>query len=345
MSPRRLLVSLFLILAVVATACGSDSPADDEASATGSSPTASDTTTTTESSTDDATTASSTVEEAPTTRVVDHDSGTTEIPARAERIYTNSFVVISHLVAMGITPIAVPEGVAEWLQPQVDAGYLADIDTTAIPTAGTSVEPSLETIAGLQPDLIIIEDWAAAQGYDIFSEIAPTVTISRPTNADWKFAFDQAADFTGRADEADAVRRRYADVVAGLGQNIDDTVVTFLRGAQAGSFRIDAEAGFAGSVGLDAGFILDVGGQTETEDESWILLSNEELLAVTGDVIVTTPADDGSSNTTELRATSLWPMLEAVQNDAIVEFPVSIYNGGSYVAAEIMLLGLRDALG
>ncbi|MEM1332264.1 MAG: ABC transporter substrate-binding protein, partial [Actinomycetota bacterium] len=221
-------------------------------------------------------------------RSVDHVSGTTEIPAEPQRIYTNSFVVVSHLTSVGITPVAVPEGIDDYLRPYDEAGLLPDVDLDSLEFVGTSIEPNLEALVTYEPDLIIIEDWAADEGYEILSEIAPTVTVSRPTNADWQSAFDQTMDFASVGQPADEIRQRYADLLATVPDAAADTSVAFFRGFQSGTFRIDGLTGFAGSVGAEGGYQLDVGGGTASPDDSFIVFSNEELGSITADVIVTT---------------------------------------------------------
>nr|WP_226357062.1 ABC transporter substrate-binding protein [Pseudonocardia sp. ICBG601] len=108
---------------------------------------------------------------------IDHLYGTTEIPARPERIVTLGVTDIDPVLALGVTPVATTsypafrdtDGVGPWgrdlvrgTPPQV----LAEPDAT----------PSLERLAALAPDVIIAVTSGIDQAtYDRLSAIAPVV--------------------------------------------------------------------------------------------------------------------------------------------------------------------------
>jgi iron complex transport system substrate-binding protein len=333
---------LLLALGVVVSACSSATDdASDDTSATaqdaGEAP-------------DEETAEAASAEAEPTAdpaagRVVEHAGGSTEVPAAPERVATSSEVVAGHLVSAGLLPIAGPDGVADWLEPYDAAGLLGDLDTSQIAEI-YGEEPDFELLATLEPDLILIEEWELEQ-YDLYAAIAPTVVISRPTNADWKAAFDQSVAAAGIEEGAAAVRARYDALVAEVGPDASGTVVTFLRGAGPGQFRIDALGGFGGSVAEEAGYRVDVGGVSEEEArEGQLMFSNERLEVVTGDLLVTTTQEEGGpSNIDELKASPLWENIPAVANARIIELPQGVYNGGTYVAAELLLEALLAAPG
>jgi iron complex transport system substrate-binding protein len=273
-------------------------------------------------------------------RTIDHLAGSTDVPLMPERVATSSEVVAGHLVSAGLLPIAGPDEVADWLEPYATAGLLGDLDPGDI-TEIYGEQPDLELLASLAPDLILIEEWELEQ-YDLYAAIAPTVVISRPTNADWKAAFDQAVAAAGIEEGAGAVRARYEALLDQVSPGAADTVVTFLRGSGPGQFRIDALGGFGGSVAEEAGYRVDVGGVSDEEArEGQITFSNERLDVVSGDLLVTTTQEEGGpSNIDELEASPLWDNIPAVATAQIVELPQSIYNGGTYVAAELLLEAL-----
>jgi iron complex transport system substrate-binding protein len=328
-------VAAIVALALAVAACGSDDDSTDTAEAVAATlapaPPATDATDATDATGDGS------------TRTIDHVAGTTEVPADPERIVTTSEVVAGHLVSVGVLPIGGPDEVADWLQTYADAGLIGDLDLTEI-VGIYGAEANLERLAQLDPDLILIEDWEL-ELYDSYAAIAPTVVISRPTNADWKDAFDQTITAAGREEEAAPVRERYEALLDEVGPDAADTLITFLRGAGPGQFRIDALGGFGGSVAEEAGFGVDVGGVSPDEATGGaITFSNEQLDVVTGDLIVTTTqAEGGPSNIDELKANPLWENIPAVADANIVELPQPIYNGGTYLAAQLLLEALLAA--
>lgn len=187
-------------------------------------------------------------------RTLEHPGGTTEIPVRAERVVSLSEVLAGHLTSVGLVPVGADEGIGEWLDPY--RGLLEPtLDLEAINAVTVSGEPNLEAVASLAPDLILAETFFE-EFFAELSRVAPTVLIDRPTNADWKAAFDATVDAAGREAEADAVRKRYAavrDRVSAAGAEVE---VSFVRHNGDGTFRIDGTDGFAGSVAADAGLAV-----------------------------------------------------------------------------------------
>jgi len=279
------------------------------------------------------------------TRIIEHAGGSTEVPVEPDRVATNDVVIAGHLTSVGVLPVAGPDEVDEWLTPYADAGLIHGLNPAEIEQVGGE-ETDFERLAGLAPDLILIDEYAIDQ-FETFSEIAPTVVVSRPTNADWQDAFDQTVAATGAEDSAEQRRARYADLLGDVPASAGDTEVTFLRGSGPGQFRLDALGGFAGSVAEEAGYAVDIGDATpEQAREGNLEYSNEQLGVVSGNLLVTTTqAEGGPSSIAELQATPLWRSIPPVQNGRIVELPHSVYNGGTYVAAELLLRALIDGAG
>lgn len=260
------------------------------------------------------------------------------------RVVTDSEVVAGHLASIGLLPAGALDITAEWLEPYAEAGLLGGVDLTTIASAGSEDGLDLELVAALDPDLILIEEFSAELEPQL-SAIAPTTIISRPTNADWKAAFDQVVEATGRQEQAQAVVERYESLLAEAPE-ADDELITFIRGAGPGEFRLDVLGGFGGSVAEEAGFTVDTGGASATEAaESTVNFSNENLDVVTGTLLVTTTQEEGGpSNIDELISSPLWSGIPAVAGDRTIELPQPIYNGGTYVAAELLLQALYEAL-
>ncbi|MEM9517840.1 MAG: AraC family transcriptional regulator [Actinomycetota bacterium] len=286
------------------------------------------------------------VEQPALPREIEHAGGVTEVPARAERIVTPSEAILTHLVSVGVLPVGIPDNaISNWLGPLVEAGALMAFDSSEMSPVGLGGQLNFEAIAALQPDLILL-DFNQVDSYELASEIAPTVIVSRDTNADWQSAFDQTMAAAGVEEEAaDEVRGRYEALLAEVPLAAAELEVSFVRGAGDANFLLDAEAAFAGSVALDGGFGVDVGDNPADEpDRGFLVFSNEQLGEIDGDLLITTAARDGQpSSISTLLESPLWDQIPAVQNGDVLEFAQPIYNGGTYVAAEALLRGLIDA--
>lgn len=291
------------------------------------------------------------------TRTIEHPGGTSEVPMQPDRVVAISEVVAGHLASVGLLPVAANQPVVEdeWLRlysELLDPG----LDLSTIQSIGTSEEPNLEEIASIGPELIVTETYTDESLWERLAEIAPTVIVFRgdlerygeveETNGAWKQAFDQTVRAAGRQDEAEQVRQRYREVVAEVRVEVSSSVtVTFLRADDSGNFRIDGAEGFGGSVAEEAGITLSDLPSGGEEEGGYVAFSLERLAdVVTGDVIVTTTQAEGPSSIEEIEQSPLWERLPAVQAGRIVRLPISIYNGGTYVAAQLLLREIQQAL-
>lgn len=278
------------------------------------------------------------------TRTIRHAGGVTEVPLRAQRAVTLGEALTGHLASVGLLPIAGPPDMVDWLTPYQDL-LEPGMDLESMQVIGAAEEPNLELIARLTPDLIVLERDAIGF-YPDLSGIAPAVVIDRPSNAAWKEAFDQTVHAAGRDAEAARVRERYRAALTGVPDGAAQTVVTFLRGRGSGEFRIDGPGGFGGSVAEEAGFGVDKGGAGgEPSDYGYVQFSAEQLSVADGDLLVMPAREEGPSSTEQIEINPLWPQLPAVRSGNVLRLPNSVYNGGSYVAAELLVEALSRAVG
>lgn len=107
----------------------------------------------------------------PGKRTIEHAMGETTIEGKTERVIALEFNHVENLLALGVQPVGVAEkdGYEKW----VGAGEL----DPSVEDVGTRAEPSLETIAQLEPDLIIAIEFRHEDIYDELSSIAPTLVF------------------------------------------------------------------------------------------------------------------------------------------------------------------------
>lgn len=133
------------------------------------------------------------------TRTVRHSSGTTEVPARPERVATVSEVVVAHLASVGLLVVASNDDGRNWVDPY-ESLLPERFDPSSIRSLGATDDVSFETLAAIGPEMILSESFSE-DIYPQLSRIAPTVLIERGSNADWKPAFDGAVRAVGRERE------------------------------------------------------------------------------------------------------------------------------------------------
>jgi iron complex transport system substrate-binding protein len=264
--------------------------------------------------------------------------GTTEIPARPERVVVLDTGELDSALSLGVTPVgAVTTDVATGF-----LSYLAE-DAEGVAVVGTIAEPDLEAIAGLAPDLILSNKVRHEELYEQLSQIAPTVLAER-VGAVWKDNFRLAAEALGLEDEADDALAEYEEQAAALGESLDDPQVSAMRFV-GGTIRVYSAESFIGTVLADIGLRqLELpAGDVPTFAE----LSAEQLTEADADVVLYSSygAADESGEAAAV-AGPLWPRLGAVQEDRAhaVEDDV-FYTGIGLTAATLIVEDLTDRLG
>lgn len=145
-------VALLAVVALASAACGSDGSGSAGSAA----------------SVPDDSTASADV------RAIEHDLGTTEVPADPQRVVTLGYMDQDYVLALGVVPV----GIRDWFgeQPNAVWPWARDLLGDAEPTK-LDRELNYEAIAALEPDLIVaVSAGFTPEEYELVSEIAPTVT-------------------------------------------------------------------------------------------------------------------------------------------------------------------------
>ncbi|MCR8844282.1 iron-siderophore ABC transporter substrate-binding protein [Paenibacillus sp. SC116] len=108
-------------------------------------------------------------------RSIEHLKGTQEIKGTPKRIVALEWSVVEDLLALGIQPVGVAEldGYDKW----VNVKHKLDSNVVDV---GGRVEPNIEVISSLEPDLIIGVDRIEAF-YDELQNIAPTLLFHAAT--------------------------------------------------------------------------------------------------------------------------------------------------------------------
>lgn len=144
-----------------------------------------------------------------------HAAGEATIPARPQRVVAASdFIDLDYLLSLHVQPVlygfsnAWESGVMPWQSA-----------AEGVPTFDASGDPDFEAIAAAQPDLIVTMPLYVENGYDILSEIAPTIVLDWSTL--WRDGLRLVARAVGRSPEAEASIRETERLIAAVKQQLE----------------------------------------------------------------------------------------------------------------------------
>ena len=128
---------------------------------------------------------------------VQHKYGSTQVPAAPQRVVSLGYTDQDALLALGVVPVAIREFTGE--QPSATWPWARDKLNGAQPQVIPLAGPTTESLAALQPDLIVgISAGLTRAQYDEYSRIAPV--IASPAGfADFGVPWQDATKLTGQA--------------------------------------------------------------------------------------------------------------------------------------------------
>lgn len=240
---------------------------------------------------------------------VEHAMGSTELPAEPERVVVLDSPHLDAAVALGVTPVGATEAEAGAGLPD----YLGELD--GVETVGLTVEPSVEAVAQLEPDLIIGAQVRHEALYADLSQIAPTV-FSADSGTNWKEQVEVVGAALNRPDEAAALLDEFAQRAAGIGESFGaaGATVSMVRFLPE-NFRLYGPDTFSGSILTGVGFDL---GDHPWNEYSMVELSPEEFEQIDGDLVIHTSYGDPQA-TTRPAVERLWTGLPAIASGAVHE--------------------------
>ncbi|WP_372630602.1 ABC transporter substrate-binding protein [Cohnella sp.] len=221
--PTAIASLLLLVAAVLLSACGNGNSAGTGASASpANSPSASP------SSTPSASTSPSPSAEGEATRIVSTVNGDVEIPAHPKRIVALYYHHI--LFALGEKPVGA--NLTWW----GGSPFLAEQEAGLVDIGGP---PSLEAVAALEPDLIIMNS-NNAEDYEQFAKIAPSVLIPYDGNRTVYQDTVEVAKLLGKPDEATRLLEEFEKKAEAARAKLEGV---WTSDAKAAIIRIDGNGG------------------------------------------------------------------------------------------------------
>ena len=262
------------------------------------------------------------------TRSFTDDAGrTVDIPAEPERIASLHDLFFSvPLIELGVLPAgshgrAGEDGSSFMRSSKMMTGV--DFDTADIAFLGTGTEIDPETVAALEPDLIIL---STNQDPELFAHIAPTILLDFDRSDKFEL-YERLAEITGTQDRLALLEARYEQQIGQLRTLVDTGSISVnVIAAVEGQIRSYRHFAALGRVLDDAGFAMP----EAVEDVAYGQLSDhspEMLPAMDADLVfVTYRAEMGETpqdayDLLEAAVPGYCAFLTACQNGRLIAIP------------------------
>jgi iron-siderophore transport system substrate-binding protein len=267
--------------------------------------------------------------------------GDVEVDEEPQRVVALGWSDAETALALGVQPVGASdwlafggEGVGPWAEGLYDEA----------PEVIETLEPSLEAIAALEPDLILdTRSPATQERYDSLSAIAPT--IGQPEGVDpylttWQQQLDLVGQALGRTDEAEQLRsdleQRFADAAAAHPE-FDGTEVAV------GAFSSEGFGAYVrGDTRVDfmetLGFTNEPAIQDLATESFFVPVSDEQVSLLDAPLTVVFPIFVDPS---QITGNPLWQTLGSVQRGSAVllddETLANAFSSGSVLGTEYAL--------
>lgn len=151
---------------------------------------------------------------------IKHDEGSATLNKTPQRVVVLDEEALGWLTALGVSDRIVGLGSAYLTPADVEAGrvkpevlrkgFLARARLNNPVYVGSWIQPNLETILALKPDLIVRLTWQGNQHYDKLSAIAPTIGYQEGGEGFWQRGLRDLGRIFGRTAQAEAIIEQVA---------------------------------------------------------------------------------------------------------------------------------------
>jgi ferric hydroxamate transport system substrate-binding protein len=272
--------------------------------------------------------------------ITDATGTAVKLDGPAKTVVGTEWNVVEDLVTLGVQPAGVADvkGYTAWDTAAPLTGGPKDI--------GTRGEPSYDTIAALNPDLIVATTDLKASVITQLRKIAPVLVTSSADSSDqigtMFDTLDQIAKATGTTSEAKAARTSFDDTIADDKQRLADAGLVGQSVASADGYVVSNQVTIrpytAGSLlgavntelGLENAWSMDgdkAYGLASTDVEGLTGLGDVPFLYIANDT-------DGDPVTDALKDNAVWNSLAFVQSDRVHRLPDGTWMFGGPKAME-----------
>ncbi|GIH22646.1 Fe(3+)-citrate-binding protein YfmC [Acrocarpospora phusangensis] len=244
------------------------------------------------------------------THTITHVLGTTEVGAKPQRVVALEYSFVQALDLLGVTPVGIADDEsAERIQQLLDK----KIEYTSV---GTRLEPNLELVSSLKPDLIIADSTRHAKIYKQLGSIAPTIVLNS-----WEGSYQEIKDAVVTIGEALGDRetgvqavKKHEQTMADLAAKIpaDEKRTFMLAVSTPDSMTLHTAASFTGSVFQTLGLTPAVQATDPTESGAGL----ERVAAVNPGVLLI--ATDGAGTAyDQWKDTATWKGVAAERDKQV----------------------------
>ncbi|TCL71270.1 ABC transporter substrate-binding protein [Rhizobium sp. BK251] len=245
-------------------------------------------------------------------RSIAHELGTTEISGKPGRIVALEFSFVQALDALGVAPV----GITDDNQPQrIDQLLGKHIDYSSV---GTRLEPNLELVSALTPDLIVADLTRHSAIYPQLSAIAPTIVLNS-----WEGSYQVIKDSVVVIADALGEKGKGAQAIADHEAAIAALIAAIPAGekrrfllavASSDSMSLHTSSSFTGSVFKAMGLMPAIDSSDPVESGAGL----ERLIAVNPDVLLVA-TDAGGTVLDQWKGNSAFTNISAVKAGTIFE--------------------------
>lgn len=254
------------------------------------------------------------------TRVIEHALGETEVPADPQRVVLLSPAFdLDNLLSLGVKPV----GTTLFTNRDYQIPPYLEDQAAGIESVGTLVQPDLEKILQLDPDLIIASAYHR-RIYRRLSQIAPTVASElRAESVREKLM--ETANFVNRTEKAeellDNYQQKLTEFKEAMGDRLEEIEVSLVRVRQDGIF-LYVKCSASGIILEDAGLQRPHSQDDCPRGQTRVKISLEKIDQADADVIFVWGQLEGDQKAREqLEGSPLWDQLEAVRNNRVYIVP------------------------
>ncbi|MDF2726008.1 MAG: iron(3+)-hydroxamate-binding protein fhuD [Paenibacillus sp.] len=258
---------------------------------------------------------------APTTKMFKAANGTIEVPDKPQRIVTLAPNYAGYLLTLGVAPLGVPEFT-------LGNPYLkGKLDNVVNLGANAAIEPALEQVLALKPDLII--GLTALKNVEQLSKIAPVVTFEATKN--YKEVLTDLGKLTNKETQAKAWLDQWDAKMKRLKPQVDAVVkgksFSIMYPSAKGIYLFREGYGrgteiLYGEFGLK---MPEKAAQTFKEGQGFSVVSTENLPELAGDFIITAPWLGDAAGAGTVYDSPIWKGLPAVKSGQAYNVDYNIF--------------------
>ncbi|MEV4114797.1 ABC transporter substrate-binding protein [Nonomuraea sp. NPDC049695] len=262
-----------------------------------------------------------------------------KVPTDPRRVVTLTQEDLDAVLALGVTPVGITNGQGIGTPPAYLAGKVQ-----GIPVVGNLLQPVIDKVVEVRPDLILAGDLQDQQLLDQLRKITPATVVTMAPTDDWKLSFMGIGNALNRLDAARKVMTAYDARVAEAKGRIKPAEVSIVRWNPQGPSWMERRQ-FAAFVATDLGLTRPAAQDKDGTAHS-MPLSLEALSDIDGEwLFVSTLTADGQKTLDEVKGTAAFKELKAVRSGHVVSVDGSVWSTrGAPLAAGIVLDDLVKAL-